>query len=136
MTETPTLQPFDLARLADAYVRFWNAGTEHERHRAAVAAFTDEVEYRAPVGVLSGTQALKGFRDQFVGHTGTAEFRLRERAQCHHARARLAWEIRTGDDTCFATGTDILHLDEDGRISSVAVFLDRAPEGFTAPGQP
>ncbi|MEU6592116.1 hypothetical protein ABZ923_23300 [Streptomyces sp. NPDC046881] len=51
-------------------------------------------------------------------------------------RARLAWEIRTGDDPSFATGTDILHLDEGGRISSVAVSLDRATEGFTAPGQP
>ncbi|MFG3009315.1 nuclear transport factor 2 family protein [Streptomyces cinerochromogenes] len=136
MTETPALQPLDFARLADACVRFGNGGTEHERHCAAAAAFTDDVEYRAPIGVLSGTQALRGFRDQFVGHIGTAGFRLRERAQCHHARARLAWEIRTGDGSSFATGTDILHLDEDGRISSVAVFLDRAPEGFTAPDQP
>ncbi|MFF4114362.1 hypothetical protein ACFY0P_12930 [Streptomyces sp. NPDC001714] len=33
-------------------------------------------------------------------------------------------------DTSLATGTDVLRLDTDGRISSVTVFLDRAPEGF------
>ncbi|WP_225802658.1 nuclear transport factor 2 family protein [Streptomyces sp. NK15101] len=129
MTET-TVQDFAFAQLVEEYVRFWNTGTGQERHRSAAAAFAGDVEYRAPVGVLSGTQALTDFRDRFVGHMGTVEFRLRERPQTHHADARLAWEILTGDGTSFATGTDILRLDEDGRIRTVTVFLDRAPEGF------
>ncbi|MER6266145.1 hypothetical protein [Streptomyces sp900105755] len=71
-------------------------------------------------------------RNQFAAHMGPVALRLRERPQIHHGRARLRWEILTGDgaETPFATGTDVLHLEEDGRISSVTVFLDRAPEGF------
>jgi hypothetical protein len=129
MTETLVQDPA-FARLVEAYVRFWNAGTEEQRHRSAAAAFAGDVEYRAPIGILGGTQALTAFRDRFVGHMGTVEFRLRGRPQTHHDRARLAWEILTEDGSSFATGTDVLHLDEDGRISSVTVFLDRAPEGF------
>ncbi|WP_210943669.1 hypothetical protein [Streptomyces sp. MK37H] len=54
------------------------------------------------------------------------------RPQVHHHRARLQWEILTGDcdGTSFATGTDVIQLDEDGRISSVIAFPDRAPEDF------
>ncbi|MGW1625354.1 nuclear transport factor 2 family protein [Streptomyces sp. NPDC002172] len=124
MTET--------AEQLEQYVRFWNTGTEQEQRAYAEAAFTDGVEYRARIGILSGAQALIDFRNQFAAHMGTVTFRLREQPQVHHSRARLQWEILTGEDegTPFATGTDVLHLDEDGRISSVTVFLDRAPEGF------
>ncbi|MEU5538783.1 hypothetical protein [Streptomyces sp. NPDC020362] len=57
-----------------------------------------------------------------------------ERPQVHHRRAGIRSEILAGDgeETSFATGTDVIVLDEDGRISSVTVFLDRAPEGFDA----
>ena len=112
-------------------MQFWNAGTEREQRRLAAAVFADGVEYRAQIGILSGAQALADFRNEFAAHMGTVALRLRERPQVHHRRARLQWEILTGDDgTSFATGTDVIQLDDDGRISSVTVFLDRAPEGF------
>ncbi|MEW1771963.1 isomerase [Streptomyces sp. NPDC086777] len=122
----------EIAERLDAYVRFWNTGTEHEQRACAEAAFTDGVEYRAQIGVLGGAQALIDFRNEFAAHMGPVALRLREEPQIHHGRARLRWEILTGDgaETSFATGTDVLHLEEDGRISSVTVFLDRAPEGF------
>ncbi|WP_418961165.1 nuclear transport factor 2 family protein [Streptomyces tritici] len=141
MTET-TVRNQDFAQLVEQYVSFWNTDPkddqhpqpaqyqQHDQHEHAAAIFTDEVEYRAHIGVLTGPQALIDFHQQFTGHMGTVEFRLREHPQAHHSRARLPWEILTGDGSTFATGTDILHLDENGRISSVTVFLDQAPEGF------
>ncbi|MEU8876214.1 isomerase [Streptomyces javensis] len=116
----------------EQYVRFWNADAEPEQRRLAAAAFTDCVEYRAQIGILSGAQALMDFRNQFAAHMGTVALRLRQRPEVHHHRARLQWEILTGDGdgTPFAAGTDVLQLDENGRISSVVAFLDRAPEGF------
>jgi hypothetical protein len=116
----------------DQYVRFWNAGTEQEQHELAAATFADGVEYRAEIGILSGAQALMDFRNRFLAHRGGAALRLRERPRVHHHRARLRWQILTedGDGAPFATGTDVIHLDEDGRITSVTAFLDRAPAGF------
>jgi len=116
----------------EQYVRFWNAGTEQEQRRLAAAVFADGVEYRAQIGILSGAQALMDFRNQFAAHLGTVSLRPRRRPQVHHDRARHEWEILTGegDGVSFATGTDIVQFDEDGRIGSVTVFLDRAPEGF------
>ncbi|MEU6904662.1 isomerase [Streptomyces coeruleorubidus] len=131
-TETETVVE-QLEQLAQ-YVRFWNAGTEPEQRRLAATALAEGVEYRAEIGILSGAQALMDFRNQFVAHVGTAALRLRERPQVHHRRARLQWEILTGDGdgASFATGTDVIQFDQDGRISSVIAFLDRAPAGFDA----
>ena len=130
MTGTTTAQHLSFDRLVDAYLLFWNADTAEERDRAAATAFADGVAYRAPIGLLDGTEALTDFRERFLGHMGRVAFRLRGRPETHHARARLAWEIVTGDGGSFAEGTDVLDLAEDGRIRSVTVFLDRAPEGF------
>lgn len=132
MTETTTRSEHLVERQLDRYVRFWNAGTEQEQRELAAATFTDGVEYRAEIGILNGAQALMDFRNQFVAHMGTAALRLRERPQVHHHRARLRWQILTEDGAGapFATGTDVIRLDEDGMIDSVTAFLDRAPAGF------
>ncbi|HEX6499701.1 MAG TPA: nuclear transport factor 2 family protein [Micromonosporaceae bacterium] len=116
--------------VVERYLRFWNAGTPEERQRLASATFTDDVEYHAVVGVLTGPQALIDFRDQFTGHVGDATFRRREAPQIHHGRARLMWEIEIGSGEPFAAGTDVLVFDPENRISSVTVFLDRPPVGF------
>jgi hypothetical protein len=122
----------------DRYVRFWNTDGE-EQSRLADAVFAEGVEYRAMVGVLSGAEALIDLRRQFVAHLGAVTLRLRRTPEVHHQRARVEWELLTGggegEGTSFAEGTDVVQLDEDGRISAVTVFLDRAPEGFEAAPQ-
>ncbi|MGP4114785.1 nuclear transport factor 2 family protein [Streptomyces sp. 4N509B] len=118
------------ARNVDGYLRFWNAEAPEEQRRLASATFTDDVEYRAPVGVLSGPSALMGFREQFAGHMGAVVFRARRDPEIHHGRARLLWAIDADGKEPFATGTDVLVLDADGRISAITTFLDQAPEGF------
>jgi hypothetical protein len=105
----------------EQYVAFWNA--------TADGHFAEQVAYRAPIGVLRGVHELAGFRDQFAEHQPGYVFRPRTDPQTHHGRARLQWEL-TVDGTSFATGTDFLEIDEQGRIAAVAGFLDRAPEGF------
>ncbi|MEZ7156963.1 isomerase [Streptomyces althioticus] len=129
MTDDMTGATAPLVQL-ERYTRFWNTGPDGDRDRLAATVFTDEVEYRALVGLLRGPAALADFRDRFVSHAGPATVRRREEPEIHHGRARLRWEILTGDGTSFATGTDVIEFAGDGRISGIAAFLDRAPEGF------
>lgn len=117
----------------ERYLEFWNAGTPAEQQRLASETFTDDVCYRAPIGVLTGPYALIGFRDQFAGHMGEVAFRRRDEpgvAEVHHDRARLRWELEAGGKNPFAAGTDVLEFDAEGRIAAVTAFLDQAPEGF------
>ncbi|MEU4293143.1 nuclear transport factor 2 family protein [Kribbella sp. NPDC026596] len=129
MTEN-TVPETDTGLLAvQRYVDFWNASTEDEQQRLATTTFATTVAYHAPVGVLHGVDELIGFRDQFADHSPNYRFETRTLPQAHHGRARLEWEL-TVDKTSFATGTDVLELDEEGRIVAIAGFLDRAPDGF------
>ncbi|MBL6279390.1 isomerase [Micromonospora fiedleri] len=114
----------------ERYVRFWNTGQSEEQRRLAADTFTEEVSYHALVGVLTGVQALIDFRGQFIQRVGAAVLQRRAAPQIHHDRARLMWEIELDGGQSFAAGTDVLVFDADGRISSVSMFLDRAPEGF------
>ena len=123
---TETIAPLTADTVA-SYVRFWNVEPAEQR-RTGGEVFTDDVTYVAPVGVLTGVEALAGFTEQFVGNVGAYEFRARTEPDVHHDRARLQWEIRVGDAS-FAEGTDVLTADGDGRIRSITTFVDRAPEG-------
>jgi hypothetical protein len=114
----------------ERYLQFWNAETPHEQRRIAADVFTDDIEYHAVPGVLSGTDALIDFRTRFTDHMGPVTYRARTSPDHHHDRTRLRWEIVLADGTSFATGTDVMNLAPDGRITSVTAFLDRAPEGF------
>ncbi|GAA4205525.1 nuclear transport factor 2 family protein [Actinocatenispora rupis] len=120
----------DNAAAVERYVEFWNAAEGEPQRRLAALALTEDVEYHAPVGALTGPQALIDFRNEFLAHVGGATLAVREEPQHHHDRSRLKWDIRLADGASFATGTDVLVVAADGRIGAVTSFLDRAPAGF------
>ncbi|HEU5160955.1 MAG TPA: nuclear transport factor 2 family protein [Streptosporangiaceae bacterium] len=124
MTETDTIEQ---------YVAFWNAATAEEQRRLAAATFSDQVSYHAPAGVMRGVDELIAFRDAFAQNSPDYVFRPRAEPQAHHGRARLRWELVVAGDS-FATGTDVLELDDQGHIIALTTFLDRAPEGFAHAG--
>lgn len=126
MTETT---PTPDVTVVERYVDFWNADTAAEQQRLATEVLAENITYHAPVGLTRGAGELIGFRDQFAAHAPDYAFRARRQPERHHDRARLQWELMTGGES-FATGTDVLEVGADGRISSITSFLDRAPEGF------
>jgi hypothetical protein len=127
MTETTTSTH---EATVERYLRFWNAATPDEQRRLAAETLADDIEYRAAIGLLDGTQALIDFRDQARGHLGDVSFHRRGEVQVHHDRARLPWRIEARGQETFATGVDVLSFGADGRVSSVVAFLDKAPDGF------
>lgn len=127
---TATSGPDGARHTVERYVAFWNAATPAEQRRLAAAVFADRISYHATVGVLRGVDALIDFRDRFAEHAPGYRFQPRSTPQTHHDRARLPWELIV-DGTSFATGTDVLELDDRGYVVAVTSFLDQAPEGFT-----
>jgi hypothetical protein len=127
-TMTGTTSPTRTATAVGRYVTFWN--TQGEEQRAlAKSVFSVDVTYHAPVGVQVGADQLIALSDQFAKHLGQLTFRPTTEPEVMRDRARLRWEIlREGES--FATGTDVIVVDEQGRVASVTAFLDHAPEGF------
>lgn len=127
-TSEPATAPY--RECLDRYLRFWNTpAADGGSDDLATGVFTEEIRYCAPVGVLTGRQALIDFREQFLHHMETVAFRARREPEIHHGHARLLWRLDVRGEE-FATGTDVLAFDRDGRIDTVTAFLDKAPEGF------
>ncbi|MBH0120373.1 nuclear transport factor 2 family protein, partial [Rhodococcus sp. CX] len=69
MTETTSKsERFELSDTIERYVRFWNPGAGDALTAETLA---EDVEYCAPVGVLTGQAALVDFRRQFTDHMGS-----------------------------------------------------------------
>ena len=134
MSHTTTAPgPTPALTTVERYVRFWNAASPQEQQELAEEVFADGVTYHAVIGVLSGAAELIDFRDRFAQHSPGGELRALDRPDAHHDSARLRWELVV-DGGSFAAGTDVLQLDDTGRVARVTTFLDRAPEGFDPHG--
>jgi hypothetical protein len=134
MTASTTApEPARALSTVERYVEFWNATDADDQQRLAAATFADGVGYRTPLGVMQGAGELIGFRNQFAQQSPGYELRARTQPEAHHDRARLQWELLVGGES-FATGTDVLEIDEAGRIVTITTFMDRAPEGFDPHG--
>ncbi|MEU9619173.1 nuclear transport factor 2 family protein [Streptomyces sp. NPDC088251] len=115
----------------DAVQRYfvaWNAATPEDLEKAVAAAFTETATYTDPVADVRGhdelTATINGAHQQFPGF----EFRLTGTPDGHHDIVRFSWELVSATDgSAPVAGSDVIKLDDDGRIASVSGFLDRVP---------
>ncbi|MFD9632272.1 nuclear transport factor 2 family protein [Streptomyces violascens] len=110
------------------YFEAWNAGSAEGIAKAVAAAWTEDGSYTDPLAEVAGHEAvaavIAGAHAQFPGF----EFRLLGAVDGHHDIARFGWELVSADDgSAPVAGFDVIALAEDGRIRSVAGFLDRVP---------
>ncbi|WP_405666505.1 nuclear transport factor 2 family protein [Streptomyces sp. NBC_01166] len=112
----------------ERYFTAWNAATPEDLAKAVAAAFTEEGTYTDPLGEAKGHEgiaaAITGAHQQFPGFA----FELTGTPDAHHNLVRFTWDlVSTADGSAPAAGFDVITLAGDGRISSVAGFLDRLP---------
>lgn len=110
------------------YFEAWNAGSAEDIAKAVAAAWTEGGTYTDPLAEVAGhdgvAAVIAGAHAQFPGF----EFRLIGAVDGHHDVARFGWElVSVADGSAPVAGFDVITLAEDGRIRSVAGFLDRVP---------
>ncbi|MFB7742028.1 nuclear transport factor 2 family protein [Streptomyces sp. NPDC001251] len=110
------------------YFEAWNADPAEGIAKAVAAGWTEDGTYTDPLVEVAGHDAIAavitGARAQFPGF----EFRLFGAVDGNHDIARFGWElVSVADGSAPVAGFDVITLAEDGRIRSVAGFLDRVP---------
>ncbi|MEU9502344.1 nuclear transport factor 2 family protein [Streptomyces sp. NPDC048196] len=117
-------------RYADAVARYfeaWNATEEEALGKAVAAAFDEQATYTDPLADVAGHDGLAaviaGAHAQFPGFV----FRQLGDVDGHHDVVRFGWELVAPDGTAPVAGFDVARLTDDGRIRTVAGFLDRVP---------
>ena len=110
------------------YFEAWNANSAEDIAKAVADAWTEDGSYTDPLAEVAGhesvTAVIAGAHAQFPGF----EFRPLGGVDGHHDVARFGWElVSLADGSAPVAGFDVITLAEDGRIRSVAGFLDRVP---------
>ncbi|MFA3873507.1 nuclear transport factor 2 family protein [Streptomyces sp. MMCC 100] len=111
------------------YFEAWNAGP-HARAKAVAAAWTNDGGYTDPLADVRGHEQIAAVitaaHEQFPGFV----FRLTGVVDGHHDTARFSWElVSEADGSAPVAGSDVVTLDDEGRIRDVYGFLDRVPAG-------
>ncbi|WP_328744509.1 nuclear transport factor 2 family protein [Streptomyces sp. NBC_00285] len=112
------------------YFEAWNAREPEARAKAVAAAWAVGGGYTDPLADVSGHEqigaVIAAAHEQFPGFA----FRLTGAVEGHHDTARFSWElVSEADRSAPVAGSDVITLDEDGRIRTVLGFLDRIPDG-------
>lgn len=114
--------------IAAAYVDIWNTTDDERRSKLIAELFTPDATYTDPLGAVAGHEGIDEFiagaQKQFAGMV----FSLEENVDGHHDLARFRWLLGAPDsEEPLAIGFDVIRIEDDGRIGSVAGFLDRMP---------
>jgi hypothetical protein len=118
----------DIATTIDAYFAIWNETDASRRRLLIERTWSDDSTYADPLLTGEGHAGIDAMmaatQAQFPGHT----VRLAGPIDNHHDRLRFNWEIvgPDGGEPVFA-GVDYGVLASDGRLRSIAGFLDRVP---------
>lgn len=117
----------DATAVANAYLATWNATDTIERQTLLRRHWNPEATYTDPLTEVAGHDELDalvaGVHEQFPGFV----FRTVGEADGHHRQVRFQWGLGPEGVEPVVIGSDVVVLDEDGRVSDVRGFLDQVP---------
>jgi len=109
--------------IATDYLALWNAASQAERLRR-LEGWSADARYRDPLMQAEGRKAVAGMieeaRAQFPGHT----FALHGTPDGHGPFVRFSWTLAPEHGQPVAVGTDVVRLDDEGRIIEVIGFIE------------
>lgn len=110
--------------IAETYLATWNEPDPEDRMALLKARWAEDCDYADPLMKGCGHDGIAamiaGARARFPGHS----FRLAGTPDGHGDAIRFSWHLMSPEDAAVARGTDIVRMDEHGRIASVTGFLD------------
>lgn len=117
----------DHGDLAKRYVALWNESDVAKRRDAVVDLWVRDGRHVAPSIEVRGHEELVArvtrSHERWVVGNG-CRFRLRGDVAGHHDVIRFTWEMVDGTGLIESVGTEILTLDDRGKIVCVYQFLE------------
>jgi len=115
----------DPKQIADNYLSTWNApAAERTPH---LAGWAEDAHYVDPLMRGQGRDGIAEMMDAAVTQFPGYRFALDGTPDGHDRYVRFSWTLNAGDGAVAARGTDVVKLDENGRIADVIGFLDGVP---------
>jgi hypothetical protein len=113
--------------LVNRYIATFNETDPERRRRLIGDLYTATARYTDPQVELEGTDQIEAFIAGTQEHFPGYAFSLGGDIDAHHGQARFNWlATAPGQSEPAYIGFDVL-VAEDGRVSSVYGFIDKAP---------
>lgn len=116
----------DPMKVAGDYIDIWNELDAEQRRVMLQRGWNRAATYVDPLGAAEGLvqveQLIGSVQTSFPGHL----FTLRGKPDGHGNHARFSWTLSDGGGSPIAGGTDVVLVEDAGRIVSVVGFLDEA----------
>lgn len=113
--------------VAREYLAAWNEADPGRRLAQMSNGWTEAASYADPMMAADGRAAIcdmiEAAREKFPG----LGFTLRGTPDTHRQFVRFSWDLGPAVGSAVAGGTDIVRLDDAGRIAEVVGFLDSTP---------
>lgn len=110
--------------LARDYLALWNDPEATSRDRRLAEGWTADARYADPMMTGEGCNGIaaviENARAGFPGHA----FTLHGTPDGHGRFVRFSWTLAPESGARVAGGTDVVRLDDEGRIAEVIGFLD------------
>lgn len=113
--------------IARDYIAAWNEADAGRRLAHMDGRWADAATYVDPMMAADGRAAIcdmiEAARSKFPG----LGFTLSGKPDGHGPFVRFSWDLGPEGGDAVAGGTDVVRLDDAGRITEVVGFLDRVP---------
>jgi hypothetical protein len=113
--------------IATRYLATWNATDADERRALIEAHWATGVTYVDPLADITGHDALAGLIEGVQGQFPDFVFSPVGEVEGHQRHARFQWGLGPAGAEPVVLGSDVVVLDDEGRIASVYGFLDKVP---------
>jgi SnoaL-like domain len=119
------MSDFDV--VVEKYLATWNTTDPAARRAAVDDLFAADVRFVDPFAAVEGRAAVDALigsiQQQFPGFV----FGAGGPADAHHDQGRFTWTMGAPGEEPPVVGFDVAELDDDGRISRIYGFIDKAP---------
>jgi SnoaL-like protein len=116
----------DNRQIAETYLAAWNEDDDQARREMLGSAWAADARYVDPMMNGEGrdgiAEMIAAARTQFPGH----RFTVRGTPDGYGDVVRFGWTLAPDNGAAVALGTDIVRLDDAGRIREVIGFLEAA----------
>lgn len=114
----------DPTTLARDYLALWNDDDATSRRRRLADGWNPDARYADPMMAGEGHDGIAAMienaREGFPGHA----FTLRGLPDGHGRFVRFSWTLTPAGGAPVAHGTDVVRIEDSGRIAEVIGFLD------------
>jgi hypothetical protein len=109
------------------YLACWNETDPIARQQVLTDHWTSDASYTDPMADVSGLDAIGATISAVQAQFPEFVFTPVGDVDSHHRQARFSWGLGPAGAEPVIIGSDVVVIDDDGRIATVLGFLDKVP---------